>query len=42
CHCHCHHHVNTGHLQNPTNNYLYFPQQHEEKRTKNQIFPFIF
>ncbi|CAF0957067.1 unnamed protein product [Rotaria sordida] len=44
CRCHCHHHFNIDRLQNPTNNtnHLDFPQQHEEKRTKNQIFPFIF
>ncbi|CAF1507655.1 unnamed protein product [Rotaria sp. Silwood1] len=42
CHCQCHHHLTRDHLQNPTNHYLYFPHQYEEKRTKNQIFPFIF
>lgn len=42
CHCHCHHHLDKNIFQNPTNNYLYYPQQHQEERTKNQIFPFIF
>ncbi|CAF1280984.1 unnamed protein product, partial [Rotaria magnacalcarata] len=42
CHCHCHHQTNADALRNPTNNYLYYPQQHHDQRTKNQIFPFIF
>lgn len=42
CHCHCHHHVNNEVLHNGQNKYLYYPQDYEEKRSKNQVFPFIF
>ncbi len=42
CHCQCRHHINNDILPNPTTNYLYVPEQYRGKRTKNEIFPFIF
>ena len=42
CHCQCHHHVNNEPMHNPTTNYLYIPEPYREKRSKNEIYPFIF
>jgi hypothetical protein len=38
CHCQCHQHIKTDRLHNPTNNYLYVPEQYRRKETKHEIF----
>ena len=41
CQCQCHHHTHEVRLRNDVNNLLYVPEASRERKTKNEILPFI-